>query len=183
MCNPILGEYIALPPANNGRQSGMFVGLGFSAAMNEYKVLRTFYPECESPSPDNYNETEIYTIGTGVWRSIETMFAYHSMRFCTELFTGFPRVVGYSEFIRSFSFEREQFQTLPAPSCFTKWEKEFADCLKLGVIGDCLFICVYGDDPRQFHMWVMKEYGVHDSWTKTLVVENLNLRERSCDLW
>lgn len=67
----ILGEYIALPPPNNGRQSGMFAVLGFSAATNEYKVLQTFYPECESPSPDNYNETEIYTIGTGIWRSIE----------------------------------------------------------------------------------------------------------------
>ncbi|KAM0988410.1 hypothetical protein ACFX2I_012305 [Malus domestica] len=66
-----MGEYIAFPPANNGRQSGMLVGLGFRAATNEYKVFQTFYPECESSSPDNLYETDISTIGTGVWRSIE----------------------------------------------------------------------------------------------------------------
>ncbi|KAM1984431.1 hypothetical protein COP2_012654 [Malus domestica] len=165
----------------------MFVGLGFSVATNEYKVLQTFYPECESSSPDNLYETDISTIGTGVWRSIENApWDYVCLSFNAFLHGALHWVsesTRCSEFIRSFSFEREHFQILPAPSCFTKWEKELADCLKLGVIGDCLFICVYGDDPRQFDMWVMKEYGVQDSWTKTLVVENLYLRERSCGLY
>ncbi|KAM2349054.1 hypothetical protein ACFX1X_012607 [Malus domestica] len=161
VCNPILGEYIAFPPANNGRQSGMFVGLGFSAATNEYKVLQTFYPECESSSPDNLYETDTSTIGTGVWRSIENApWDYVCLSFNAFLHGALHWVsesTRCSEFIRSFSFEREHFQILPAPSCFTKWEKELADCLKLRVIGDCLFICVYGDDPRQFDCMISAE--------------------------
>ncbi|XP_048427885.1 F-box protein At3g07870-like [Pyrus x bretschneideri] len=142
-----------------------FVGLGFSAATNEYKVLQTFYPECESSSPDNLYETEISTIGTGVCRSIENApWDYVCLSFNVFLHGALHWV--------SESTRYSQFR-----------EKEFADCLKLGVVGDCLFVCVYGDDPRQFDMWVMKEYGVQDSWTKTLVVEKLYLRERSCDLY
>ncbi|XP_068331591.1 F-box protein At3g07870-like [Pyrus communis] len=103
------------------------------AATNEYKVLQTFYPECESSSPDNLYETEISTIGTGVCRSIEN-----------------------------------------AP-----WDYV---CLSFNVFLHGALHWV-SESTRQFDMWVMKEYGVQDSWTKTLVVENLYLRERSCDLY
>lgn len=47
----------------------------------------------------------------------------------------------------------------------------------------CLVLCVFGDDSSKFDMWVMKHYGVQESWTKTLVIENLYDRELSCDLY
>ncbi|KAB2599502.1 F-box protein [Pyrus ussuriensis x Pyrus communis] len=84
------------------------------AVTNEYKVLQTFYPECESSSPDNLYETEISTIGTGVWRSIENApWDYVCLSFNVLLHGALHWVsesTRYSEFIRSFSFEREQFK-------------------------------------------------------------------------
>ncbi|KAM0962867.1 hypothetical protein ACFX2A_022412 [Malus domestica] len=43
VCNPILGEYIMLPPTNWHSQNWwrIFSGIGYSATTNEYKVLRT----------------------------------------------------------------------------------------------------------------------------------------------
>ncbi|KAK9902486.1 hypothetical protein M0R45_001575 [Rubus argutus] len=65
VCNPILGEYITLPPTNETRLCRSFFGLGFSVATNEYKVLQT-----GSSAGGDEGEAEIYTIGTGAWRSI-----------------------------------------------------------------------------------------------------------------
>lgn len=69
VCNPILGEFITIPPNDKGRYRAPLDGFGFSLKTNQYKVLQSFYPmvnpECRSI---DYLEVEIYTIGTGVWR-------------------------------------------------------------------------------------------------------------------
>lgn len=137
------------------------------------------------------SEAEIYTIGTGVWRSIGN--AYGGLD-CQLPFNAYLRGALHwvshgsessdvSELINSFDFEREQFRPLLPPSYFGPREKQFSDCLKLGVLEGCLLLCVFGDDSSKFDMWVMKNYGVQESWTKTLVIENLYDRELSCDLY
>ncbi|CAB4262853.1 unnamed protein product [Prunus armeniaca] len=65
VCNPILGEFIIIPPTQKGRGWCSFVGFGFSVRTNEYKLLQTSLSDnfCKA-------EAEIYTIGTGLWRSI-----------------------------------------------------------------------------------------------------------------
>ncbi|TQD87743.1 hypothetical protein C1H46_026681 [Malus baccata] len=96
---------------------------------------------------DNY-EAEIYTIGTGVWRSIGN--AYGGLD-CQLPFNAYLRGALYwvshgsessdvSELINSFDFEREQFRPLPPPSYFGPREKQFSNCLKLGVLEGCLVL-------------------------------------------
>lgn len=155
VCNPILGEYIIVPVTNNGRHWGSFVALGFSVGANECKVLQTFYPLIELHSRTEYLEAEVYTIGTGGWRGIG------NVPYCLAQFVSFNAFLhgaqhwldnsyGGSDFIHSLYFEREQFQTLPPPSCFGELEKKFKECQKLGVLQDCLFLCVFGDDMGKF---------------------------------
>lgn len=69
VCNPIIGEYITIPGTDKGRPGYSSVGLGFSVGTNEYKVVQSFKPVLS----DNY-EAEMYTIGTGVWRSIGNVY-------------------------------------------------------------------------------------------------------------
>ncbi|CAN6551487.1 unnamed protein product [Malus baccata var. baccata] len=189
VCNPILGEFITVPRSDRARPNFTSVGLGFSVGTNEYKVLQTFVPLSEPISNDRCSyEAEIYTIGTGVWRSIGS--ASGSLG-CQLPFNAYlhgalhwvSRGSDVSELINSFNFEREQFQAVAPPSYFGPLEKQFSDCLKLGVLEGCLVLCVFGDDSSKFVMWVMKEYGVRETWTKTLVIENLYPRELSCDLY
>ncbi|CAB4293433.1 unnamed protein product [Prunus armeniaca] len=187
VCNPVLGEFITIERSGKGRPSFNCVGLGFSVGTGEYKVLQTFLPSSEPVTNYNY-EAEIYTIGTGFWRSIgkaswslgpQLPFnAYlHGALHWISCFGDVP------ELINSFNFETEQFQSLPPPSYFGPLQKQFSDCLKLGVWEGCLVLCVFGDDSSKFVMWVMKDYGVQESWTKTFVIENLYPRELSCDLY
>ncbi|KAM0962868.1 hypothetical protein ACFX2A_022413 [Malus domestica] len=110
---------------------------------------------------DNY-EAEIYTIGTRVWRSIGN--AYGGLD-CQLPFNAYLREALHwvshgsessdvSELINSFDFEREEFRPLPPPSYFGPREKQFSDCLKLGVLEGCLVLCVFGDDSSKFDMWL-----------------------------
>ncbi|KAK9903127.1 hypothetical protein M0R45_001266 [Rubus argutus] len=166
VCNPILGEFITPPPLVNGVLLGSFVGLGFSAATNEYKVLNT----CQA------RQAQIYTIGTGVWRGIGrapygvvrspfNASLHGALHWATEDDSG-------DEFMHSFNFETEQFGTIPPPSHFAPI-LQHRGRLTLGVLGGCLLLCTVDDYSSKFDMWVMKDYGVQQSWTKFLVVENL----------
>lgn len=67
MCNLILGEYITLPvprPTSNRTQCiYSFLGLAYSVATEEYKVVL-------QTSSCGIADSQIYTIGTSAWRSI-----------------------------------------------------------------------------------------------------------------
>ncbi|KAM1062942.1 hypothetical protein EV2_027917 [Malus domestica] len=45
-----------------------------------------------------------------------------------------PSMLIFVELINSFNFERDQFQAIAPPSYFGTLEKQFSDCLKLGVL-------------------------------------------------
>ncbi|KAM1148657.1 hypothetical protein ACFX2B_029034 [Malus domestica] len=148
---------------------------------NDYKVLQTtssnnkFYGE---------REAEIYTLGTGVWRSIGSVpqTTNEAIHLPFDAFLhGAQHWAPYdlSEFsIYSFNFEREKFRLLPPPTlspglleAMHKWYSEY---LHLGQLGGCLLLCVHDKLSTKLEFWVMKDYGVQQSWTKILVIENLS---------
>ncbi|XP_016700158.1 uncharacterized protein [Gossypium hirsutum] len=65
-----------------------------------------------------------------------------------------------------------QFGIVPPPHHFQELDKCSSECTKTGVLGGCLFICHY-PDFMQFDIWVMKEYGVKESWTKQFVIKHV----------
>ncbi|CAL2227233.1 unnamed protein product [Prunus armeniaca] len=179
VCNPVLGEYITIPPANRN-DKWLIVGLGFSIRTNVYKVFQLNNPDTEA---------EIYTIGAGgAWRSIgpPPPGDFNNLSF-NNFLHGAVHWIPYggrstsSKVIQSFDFEREQFRPLSLPSLLA--QNEFLYSLTLEVIGGCLHLCVLEDDASKLDMWVMKEYGVQESWTKILTFENLFglWTERICD--
>ncbi|XP_009374944.2 F-box/kelch-repeat protein At3g23880 [Pyrus x bretschneideri] len=188
VCNPVLGECIAIPPVNNGRCRCGFVALGYNIGTNEYKVLQTtssnneFYGE---------REAEIYTIGTGVWRSLgsvpQTILDVSTDEAIQLPFDAFLHGAQHwapydlSEFsIYSFNFEREQFQSLPTPTLspgiVEAMHERYSDYLQLGQLGGCLLLCVHDKPSTKLEFWVMKEYGFQQSWTQILVIDNLSPR-------
>ncbi|KAI9114878.1 hypothetical protein K1719_013891 [Acacia pycnantha] len=135
VCNPILGEYVTIPSASEGRNLGSFTGVGFCAATNRYKIRE---------------------LGKALG--------------------------GSSEYIYSFNFETEEFGSVPPPPCLDGAKRRISNDLKLGILEGCLFVCVFGDS-RKFDIWVMKDYGAKESWTKQLVIENLYPRKSHSDVY
>ncbi|XP_022760436.1 F-box protein At3g07870-like isoform X2 [Durio zibethinus] len=137
VCNPILGEFITIQPPYNDRHRGSFLGLGYSAVTNQYKVLFSYYPVIESAN--RYVMAEIYTIGTGSWRSIGNAptdtVALPFNAFLNGALHWFPCTPNGSEFIHSFDFDAEQFGTLPPPDHFREDDKKFTNYARIGVLG------------------------------------------------
>lgn len=79
------------------------------------------------------------------------------------------------EFMHSFNFETEQFETIPPPSHFAP-KHQLREWLTLGVLESCLLLCAFDDDSTKFDMWVMKDYGVQESWTRIFVIDYLYQR-------
>ncbi|XP_061993296.1 F-box protein At3g07870-like [Rosa rugosa] len=178
--NPVSGEYITIPLPKEACLKYSFLGLGYSASTNEYKVLQSSSCINKAKVLDAECEALIYRIGTGggAWRSIGKTppDEIRDPPFSSFLHGALHWISAGSQnfvFIHSFNFETEKFRTLPPPGYFKPIQQKSKQCLKLGVLEGCLFLCVCGDEPRQFDMWVMKDYGVEESWTKTLVFEGL----------
>ncbi|KAF7837193.1 F-box protein [Senna tora] len=186
VCNPILGEYVTIPPPVEGRNRGSFGGLGFCTVTNRYKVLQTFYPNVEL-SGKRYLNAAIYCLYTATWRSIGYAPGVPVALPFNSLLHGslhwVPNVGKSAEYIYSFNFETEEFGSVPPPPGLDETHKGFSDYLRLGVLEGCLFLCVFGDDTTKFDIWVMKDYGVKESWTKQLVIENLYPRDLSPDYY
>ncbi|XP_050374662.1 F-box protein At3g07870 [Argentina anserina] len=173
VCNPILGEYIRIAFPDRSTCTD-FIALGFSTRTNEYKILHTHY--CS-----NYGTYDlIYTIGTGVWRRIGKRPSRSRVgripfnSFLHGALHWFP-CHNPHQGIECFDFEREEFRQLLLPFGFKRYDgasyyKRY-DGLRLGVLKDCLFLCVFEGDDGKSDVWLMKNYGVQESWTKVLVIE------------
>ncbi|KAJ6752035.1 hypothetical protein OIU85_002455 [Salix viminalis] len=75
------------------------------------------------------------------------------------------------KFICSFNFGKEQFGQLPLPPTYDGNDVR----VKLGVLKDCLCVSVPEKvgSVDKFGIWVMKKYGVKQSWIQQYVIENL----------
>lgn len=89
---------------------------------------------------------------------------------------------GAGEFINSFDIDTEQFGIAPPPDHFQELDKVFTEYTTTGVLGDCLFIC-YFPDFVEFDIWVMKEYGVKESWTKQFVIKDMYPKGYGWDIY
>lgn len=162
--NPITGEYLALPKGQS-KPEGQFVsGFGFSPKNKQYKVIK-------------YSEfVEIYTLGSGCWkigehvppakhRSLFGTFVNGALHWLVKLPNG-------SLLIRSFDLDNERFQAVPLPSS-TIYHASFKRS-NLRVLGDSLClssIVMPASSEWYIEVWVMKEYGVRESWIKELVIK------------
>ncbi|THG08426.1 hypothetical protein TEA_006531 [Camellia sinensis var. sinensis] len=184
VCNPILGDYIVLPwTTYDGIKYHRTVNaLGFSPKTNQYKgiqfflqrVLESFDPFTELETYRDEAKAKIYTIGEGLWRNIGSVPYYLTNHSFNSFVNGALHWLNFAcdspDVICCFDFGSEQFRVVPEPPEFGL-HKEFHDHIRVGVLEDCLSICDFSS-PLRIDIWLMKDYGIKESWTKELVIEN-----------
>ncbi|XP_043702438.1 F-box protein CPR1-like [Telopea speciosissima] len=148
-------------------------GFGYDPTTDDYKLVRVvqFYGD------DDYccdSEVKVYTLSTKSWRRIGDMPFHLSYKHGHGVLTNFAlhwvakremRPDTVSSFIVSFDLQDEEYREVPLP--------DFVDDkfhMNVGVLGGqlcllCNFFMV------RVEIWVMKDYGLRDSWTKQFLIE------------
>ncbi|KAI9109325.1 hypothetical protein K1719_019669 [Acacia pycnantha] len=179
--NPLLRKYLVLPkPIKTCKERerleySVCCGFGFDSRNNDYKVVRLMNHWRTQDTP----HVEVYSLVSRSWRSITVRVPQFFLRSYNRLRTSFVngavhwvvsrrRSDGLDDtFILSFDVTEETFQELTLPR--QPGESEWIHSILLVVEGGHSLAIMnhrYANQQLFFNIWVMKEYGIAESWTE-----------------
>ncbi|XP_050253476.1 F-box/kelch-repeat protein At3g23880-like isoform X3 [Quercus robur] len=188
--NPSIRKFKRLPNTCLTQLSNVALGFGYDSQNNDYKVVRISLSTVKRPKPMPLPDVEVYSLSSDSWKRVGFGISWRPnvvfRKFnCT---LKFPFVIGhlhwtiemieegggqetrFTSMILSFDVNSEKFKELPLPDdegsfIVTKCVSSFKGKLALIKFGS-------GLQPHSMlcSIWVMKEYGVLDSWNKLYVV-------------
>ncbi|KAH0771582.1 hypothetical protein KY290_015563 [Solanum tuberosum] len=171
LCNPSTRESILLPSHWDKFFHGYIHGMGYDPTSDDYKVVHI-------PEEDEKAPTEILSLKTGSWRKIyggDCSLQSGNME-CLTLLRGSFHWLTYSVdsmfSLISFNISNEVFGGLP----LSKEMPLLCDTIEQGVTvlsGMLSVNFLYEEeDATVFDLWVMKEYGMEESWTKLFTMRD-----------
>ncbi|XP_030937881.1 F-box protein At5g49610-like [Quercus lobata] len=176
VCNPITGEFVIVRPGINLTSSPMCPCLGFCPKTQVYKVV-LLSKKGYVDEVSNNMVALVYTLGekgNGLWKSVNIENGVLHLPVNTTFLNGIIHWVVRSpsvpQFIYSFDVEDECLRLVPPPPEFVSPDQTTRSKLgiNLGVLEGRLAIVECDIDVSWFfNIWVMKDYGVQASWTKT----------------
>ncbi|XP_042512967.1 F-box protein CPR1-like [Macadamia integrifolia] len=143
-------------------------GFGYDPITDDYKVLRVV--GFHSNDHSWHSKVMVYSLRNNSWRRIEDMqfpsislewmrglLVNSALHWVTEDWTGHG-------FLVSFDLTDEEYREMPLPDIV---DYDFVDdkfLMKVGVLGGQL--CLVCSFSFRVEIWVMKDYGVRESWVK-----------------
>ncbi|PIA52400.1 hypothetical protein AQUCO_01000342v1 [Aquilegia coerulea] len=188
LCNPATREIVLEPFSIFGKLPDQFVlGFGYDFVKDVYKVVRFDICWRRSDEKDDC-QLFVYTVGTKSWRKIPTPGRFHfshNVPYMNGALHWFklstkcnPHLQPNFRSIISFDVGSEKSQKIPTVSF--SYKDVFGFCL--GVLQGCLSLCIVPNDKKQIDIWLMKEYGVKESWTKLFSFNYSPMYARSAPL-
>lgn len=176
--NPFSGSYRVLPGSSLEYPTGsdyyvmVSHGFGYDSKKDDYKVLKVVEFRDQSTHFPIRSGTEIYGLKSNSWKKIEDFpyslpliggnsRAHVNGSFHTLVYT-YEKI--YPVQIMAFSVETEKHYEVMLPKGIRTKNAE----LSLTVVGGYLGL-IYTHKSRVV-IWVMKEYGVEESWSKLLTI-------------
>ena len=182
VCNPITAEFIIVKPGIKLPSFSVCPCLGFCPKTQVYKVV-LLSKQQYGVEVSNSMQTLVYTLGVkgnGLWKSVnvgnDVLGHPRNTTFLNGIIHWVVRSTSAPQFIYSFDVEDECFQPVPPPPEFVSLSPEQTAWSKpricLGMLEGCLTIGNVAKDASYcFHIWVMKDHGVQESWTKTYTMD------------
>jgi len=171
--NPSIRKFKELPliqKPNSIFTTKMTFGFGYDSFTDNYKVLVVLRGVIQDSSGNFVCkiEVKVHASNTNDWKKIQGYpFGFLVLEKSGEFVSGkinWLASIDFEEnssrFIVSFDLEEETYQKILLP------DNGGVNVLALGVLKDCLCV-TSGDD-----VWVMKEYGNKDSWTKLFTLSS-----------
>ncbi|OIT28093.1 PREDICTED: F-box/kelch-repeat protein At3g06240-like [Nicotiana attenuata] len=172
LINPTTLKYHKIPIFHFARQiPGSFSvsGLGYDFANDDYKVVTLSHYYYEHEPDIRITFIDIYSVRKGLWRRLENLpyDLEDSLQTSGVLVNGalhwlVSKLFDDSFVVVAFDLSYETFLEMPTP---TTIDNNNVVCYDLVAVRGCL--CMFTDtEENRIDAWMMKEYGVEDSWTK-----------------
>ncbi|XP_059642663.1 F-box/kelch-repeat protein At3g23880-like [Cornus florida] len=179
-------SHIPLPP--NSRVVNASVGLGFDSTSNDYKVVQVF--RCHI----NYDPTfqvEIYSLKTDCWRKLDVIVPAKITHNCWSLACTNNRIIcwwavvkDFGGVILSFDVSNEVFLTTPVPSFPGAFVGKDKATRAIVAFDESFALVAFTPSHDQVHdIWVLKEFGVQETWTKLLSIDSISEPYKPIGLW
>ncbi|KAJ8759716.1 hypothetical protein K2173_009817 [Erythroxylum novogranatense] len=171
------------PPGSRLRTGYVFYGFGYDSVHDDYKVVRmaTFVEGDEALDVFDFDyDVKVYSLKSDSWRRVKDLPFY--LRFLKKPFYHvlhkrgygviasnslhwtFPRrpELGVKDSILAFDLGEEMFREVGRPDSV---KKEPYSQVDVGALeGNLCLMC--NNEGTHIDLWIMKEYGVNESWTK-----------------
>lgn len=187
--NPFNSDFMELPKSAHDQSSDFctVLGFGFQAETKEYKILKLSrvsgnvrgHRICGYGPPPN---AEILTLGSLTWRSLGQI-NYDPVQSASQVmvngrlhWVNWPLRHHHNHRLISFDLSEEKFRLVPCPNSAAGFEGHGYHRLMLVNRGGCLSV-VSNINYGSFEIWVMKEYGVRQSWRKEFNISSEIPRE------
>ncbi|XP_075643504.1 putative F-box protein At3g10240 isoform X2 [Castanea sativa] len=183
--NPSVRKFITLPkPRINAKTHGhvsTHLALGFDPKTNDYKVVSLAFP-CNNHRLPEIPMVEVYSLSEGSWRitnagdSFPPWTSFNNYLVPEASLNGAVHFAAhdgktFSPLVLSFDLGDEVFGVISVP----KAAFSANDDVHTSVIGGLLSLLCHDARKdtvnKRCSIWVMREYGVVDSWTKLFTVD------------
>ncbi|XP_076903064.1 F-box protein CPR1-like [Bidens hawaiensis] len=181
--NPVVRKFAKtrLPPAKclEGLGRGICVkGFGYDCRNDDYKVVR-LVQYCSLFNELLHSKLEVFSLKSEAWRDVGDFPYFLRNRFYLNVYAngclhwlvsrnGHRRDLNVDVLIAAFDLTTEEVRFVPKPDYHEKAE------VNLGTLGGCL--CMVCNYPKtNVEVWVMKRYGVMDSWNKLISTADVKI--------
>ncbi|XP_027361651.1 F-box protein CPR1 isoform X2 [Abrus precatorius] len=189
--NPSLRQHRILPYIPTARRpdpdTALFAarvyGFGFDSLTADYKLVRiSYFVDLHHRTFDS--QVTLYTLRSNAWKTLPSMpyalccartmgvFVGHALHWVVtrKLQPDQP------DLIVAFDLSLEIFHEVPLPDTGNEGSFE----IDVALLGNCLCMIVNYQNTK-IDVWVMKEYGIRDSWCKLFtLVESRDMRSLKC---
>ncbi|XP_059663821.1 F-box protein CPR1-like [Cornus florida] len=179
--NPAIRKTLRLPKPPSSLSDRRFpctvlVGFGFNSCTNDFKVIRMFqFLDLDTEIFMVPPVAEVYEISTGLSRAISAVPPYNmsSGKKSCSYYDESVFVKGASHWllienpnsILSFDMASEVFREVMFPASVAN-----ETAMSISIFRESLSLFTYDRDLWEYCIWVMKEYGVVESWTKLFTI-------------
>ncbi|CAI9091309.1 OLC1v1026300C1 [Oldenlandia corymbosa var. corymbosa] len=159
----------SFPELDQGNYGVSYVyGFGYDDINDDYKVVKVACLVRVTVHLILSHEVQIYSLKSNPWRRLP--------KFSGRLIYKDGKLVNHALHwmtvdgnILALGLKTESYETIPQPKEVSEELESFKKTRVLGVVENCLCVMYAHKSTSLLHLWIMKDYGVQDSWTKVVV--------------
>jgi F-box interacting protein len=177
--NPSIRKVVNLPePCITAKTCGRMPcneAFGFDLRTNDYKIVRISFPySCNAILMEPL--VEVYSVSTGSWRisgatfpRSATLTDWFNPKACLNGSVHFAGHAQGNATVFSFDLRDELFRKMILPESMVPLDTDIVTCVFKGSLA---LLCYHKQATRRgcCSIWVMKEYGVVDSWEQQFTI-------------